>query len=355
MHTPDTADRTRPADDPGARAALARLELLVTRRLDGFLLGDHRGLVPGSGTESGDAREYQVGDDVRNMDWSVTARTAVPHIRQKIADRELETWIVVDLSPGVDVAGRFGSKRELVLAAVATVGFLSTGDGHLVGMVVAGHGGPKVLPPSGHRDQVRRLLEIVATTAADGNGSGLTAALQSVRTAARRGGLIVVVSDFLDDPRWERPLRTLAPRHEILAVHVADPLDIELPAIGSAILQDPITGDLMEVDVDRDLARDYARHTADHRESVREALRRCGAPVLALRTDRDWVRDVIAFVGLRRVGGLPTGVDVERDLPDDPAPTGDDGRDRDRRTGHDAGARPDRRRWGLRRRGDTRR
>ena len=347
MSTPDTARPTRPADDPGARAALARLELLVTRRLDGILLGDHRGLVPGSGTESGDAREYQVGDDVRNMDWSVTARTAVPHIRQKIADRELETWIVVDLSPGVDVPGRFGTKRDLVLAAVATIGFLSTGDGHLVGMVLAARGGPKVLPPAGHRDQVRRLLEIVATTPPAENGSGLSDALQAVRTSARRTGLVVVVSDFLDEPRWERPLRTLAPRHEILAVHVADPLDIRLPAVGSAILQDPLTGELMELDVDRELARDYARHTAEHRGTVRGALRRCGAPVLALRTDRDWVRDVITFVGLRRVGGLPTGDDIDRDLPDEHMVTGGD----DRARGDDSDRSAVRRRRRLRRKG----
>ena len=129
MDTENPHESTGPEPvDAGTRAALARLELVVTRRLDGMLLGDHRGLVPGPGTEPGEAREYEAGDDVRSMDWSVTARTTVPHIRQKIADRELETWIVVDLGPSIDVAGSYRTKRELVLAAVrAQVGVLDVG------------------------------------------------------------------------------------------------------------------------------------------------------------------------------------------------------------------------------------
>ena len=303
--------------DPGSRAALARLELVVTRRLDGVLLGDHRGLVPGPGTEPGDAREYQVGDDVRTMDWSVTARTTVPHIRQKIADRELETWIVVDLTPSVDVAGRHGSKRALVLAAVATVGFLAAGDGCRVGMVLVGRGGPRVLPPAGGRDQVRRLLEHAARAEPADSADPLREALLTVRSAARRTGLVVVVSDFLSEVTWERELRTIAPRHELLAVHLADPLDIALPVVGAALLQDPVTGEVMELDVDRELAGEYAAAAAAHRDGVHTALRRCGAPVLGLRTDRDWVRDVIGFVDVRRRGGLPSGADLARGLADD--------------------------------------
>ena len=316
--------------DAGTRAALARLELVVTRRLDGMLLGDHRGLVPGPGTEPGEAREYEAGDDVRSMDWSVTARTTVPHIRQKIADRELETWIVVDLGPSIDVAGSYRTKRELVLAAVATVGFLATGDGARVGMVLAGAGRPRVIPATSGADHVRRLLEDVARaetepTPAEGDRparGGLAAALTATRAAARRSGLVVVISDFLPDVDWERALRTLAPRQELLAVHVADPLDLALPVVGSALLQDPATGEVLELSVDSSLAEDYREASAAHRAEVRAALRRCGAPILALRTDRDWVRDVIAFMGIRRLGGMPAGGDLERDLPEGPVPEG---------------------------------
>src|SRR5699024_7522074 len=122
---------------------------------------------------------------------------------------------------------------------------------------------------------------------------------------------------FLSEIDWERSLRVLGTRHEFLAVHVADPLDITLPAVGAALLQDPATGEVLELEVDDTLAADYSRAAAEHRDAVHTALRRCGAPVLALRTDRDWIRDVIDFVGVRRQGGLPTGENVTRDLPDD--------------------------------------
>ena len=323
MSTADPHHGEGPVDgegsvDASSRAALARLELLVTRRLDGVLNGDHRGLLPGPGTEPGEARAYEPGDDVRAMDWSVTARTTVPHIRQTIADRELETWLVVDPAPSVDVPGRYGSKRSLVEAAVATVGFLSAGGGSRVGMVLTGDGRPRVLRSASGRDHVRRLLEDVSRARPRvAPGGTLDDALHAVRNAARRPGLVVVISDFLSEVNWERSMRVLGTRHEFLAVHVADPLDFALPAVGSALLQDPATGEVLELDVDDALAADYRRAAEQHRREVHDALRRCGAPVLGLRTDRDWVRDVIDFVGLRRQGGFPTGDGLVRDLPDD--------------------------------------
>lgn len=317
MTTPDEGGRANPVEAT-SRAALSQLELLVTRRLDGILNGDHRGLLPGPGTEPGEARAYEPGDDVRAMDWSVTARTTEPHIRQTIADRELETWIVVDLSPTLDVDGRYGTKRRLVEAAVATIGFLSAGGGSRVGMVITGDGRPRVLPATGGRDHVRRLLEEVSRSGPHVSpGGSLDDCLRAVRNAARRHGLVVVISDFLADVTWERSLRVLGARHEFLAVHVADPLDIALPAVGSALLQDPATGEVLELDVDDALAADYRRAAEEHRVRAHTALRRSGAPVLALRTDRDWVRDVIDFVGVRRQGGLPTGDSLVKDLPDD--------------------------------------
>lgn len=316
-----TAGEEARRDDPvdaSSRAALTQLELLVTRRLDGVLNGDHRGLLPGPGTEPGEARAYEPGDDVRTMDWSVTARTTVPHIRQTIADRELETWLVVDLTPSLDVRGRYGSKRRLVEAAVATVGFLSASGGSRVGLVLTGNGRPRVLRATGGRDHVRRLLEEVARSAPEVSpGGALVDCLHAVRNAARRHGLVVVVSDFLSELDWERSLRVLGARHEFLAVHVADPLDIALPAVGAALLQDPATGEILELEVDDALAADYRRVATEHREAVHTALRRCGAPVLGLRTDRDWIRDVIDFVGARRQGDLPTGENLDKDLPDE--------------------------------------
>ncbi|MDZ4234602.1 MAG: DUF58 domain-containing protein, partial [Dietzia sp.] len=212
----------------------------------------------------------------------------------------------------------------LVEAAAATVGFLSAGGGSRVGMVLTGAGRPRVLRATSGRDHVRRLLEEVTRAPARVSPGGtLDDALRAARNAARRHGLVVVISDFLADVDWERSLRVLGARHEFLAVHTADPLDIALPAVGAALLQDPATGEVLELDVDDALAADYRRAADSHRAEVHAALRHCGAPVLALRTDRDWIRDVIDFVGARRQGGLPTGENLVRDLPDDhPTPGG---------------------------------
>ncbi|RIV40657.1 DUF58 domain-containing protein [Micromonospora radicis] len=307
---------------------LRRLELTVTRRLDGLLHGERRGLLPGPGSEPAGSREYRPGEDeVRRMDWSVTARTTVPHVREVDADRELTTWLLVDASPSMEYGTAELDKRELAVAAVATIGFLTAGPGSRLGaQVLTPYGLHRVPARSGRTHLIRLLRALLAAPRFGGpdpetgrttDSAGLAEALAAVHRVANRRGLVVVVSDFLDglpdDPRlpaaWERPLRRLSVRHQVLAVEVVDPRELELPDVGLITLADPETGDCREVWTgDRDLRERYAAAAAAQRDQLRRALRRAGAGHLALRTDRDWAADIVRHVhAQRRLALAPAG------------------------------------------------
>lgn len=288
-------------------AALRSLELTVRRKLDGLLQGNHMGLVPGPGTEPGEARPYQPGDDVRRMDWAVTARTTEPHIRETVADRELETWLAIDLSASLDFGTAACDKRELAVAATAAVAHLTRGGGNRIGAVVATGAELRSIPARGGLAHVRWLVRRIAETprAAEGTRGDLAAAVEELHRPPRRRGLAVVISDFLG-PRegpafgWERGLRALSARHELLAVEVLDPRDEELPELGAVVLADPETGRQREVVTTPLLRKEFAAAAAEHREQVAAALRRCGAAHLVLRTDSDWVADIVRFVVMRK-------------------------------------------------------
>ncbi|WP_040836185.1 DUF58 domain-containing protein [Nocardia brevicatena] len=295
--------------DPRLSAALRTLELTVRRRLDGVLHGEHLGLIPGPGSEPGEARAYQPGDDVRQMDWSVTARTTHPHVRQMIADRELETWMVVDLSASLDFGTAACQKRDLAIAAAAAITHLTSGGGNRIGAVVATGERLVRIPARGGRVHAQSLLRSIATTphARDGVRGDLRGAIESLRRPQRKRGLAVVISDFLGEIDWQRPLRAISGRHELLAVEVLDPRDLTLPDLGDAVLHDPETGRTREFSITPTLRADYAAAARQHREQVAQVLRNCAAPVLTLQTDRDWIADVVRFVATRRHSlGAPT-------------------------------------------------
>jgi uncharacterized protein (DUF58 family) len=279
-------------------AALRTLEFTVRGRLDGLLQGNHLGLVPGPGTEPGEARPYQPGDDVRRMDWAITARTTVPHIRDTVADRELETWVVVDFSPSMDFGTAACEKRELAVAALAAVVHLTRGGGNRIGVLVATGDRTVRVPARNGLAHARGLLRTVAETPAapDGTRGDLAAAIELLRRPPRRRGLAVVISDFLGPLHWERPLRALSARHDLLAVEVLDPRDLELPDVGRVVLDDPETGRQREVETTPLLRREFAAATSAHRDSVATALRRAQCGHLTLRTDSDWVADTVRFV-----------------------------------------------------------
>ncbi|CAM2768100.1 DUF58 domain-containing protein [Skermania piniformis] len=294
--------RSGQLDDPRLAAALKTLELTVRRRLDGVLHGAHLGLIPGPGSEPGDARVYQPGDDVRQMDWSVTARTTHPHVRQMIADRELETWIVADMSASLDFGTADCEKRDLVVAATAAIAHLTLGGGNRIGAVVSTGAQLKRIPARSGRTHAQSLLRALATTAPapDGTRGDLKGAIESLRRPQRKRGLAVIISDFLGPIDWERSLRAISGRHDLLAVEVLDPRDLELPDVGDVVLHDPETGRTREFSITPQLQADFATAAQRHRDQVDAALRGCGAPVLTLRTDRDWITDVVRFVSTRR-------------------------------------------------------
>jgi uncharacterized protein (DUF58 family) len=312
-----------PAADPGLKelapeSRLRRLELTITRRLDGLLHGEHLGLLPGSGSELAGSHEYRPGEDeVRRMDWAVTARTTVPHVREVDADRELSTWLLIDATPSMDFGTAQLEKRELAVAAAAAVGFLSAGAGNRLGAHLIDATAVRRFPARSGRNHLLGLLRTLLVTPRGATGTAppaLAAAIDALHRAAPRRGLVVVISDFFDglpesqggdfgadEPEWERPLRRLGARHQVLAVEVTDPRELELPDVGVITLVDPESGLRREVSTgSRQLRERFAAAAQAQRHLVRQALRRTGAAHLVLRTDRDWVADVVRHVHLQR-------------------------------------------------------
>ncbi len=297
---------------------LRRLELMVTRRLDGMLHGSYLGLLPGIGSEPAGSREYRPGEDeVRRMDWSVTARTAVAHVRQVDADRELATWVLVDTTASMDFGTAEFEKRELAVASVAAVGFLTTGAGNRLGAHLLGPDGVRRFPARGGRNHLLGMLRTLLAVPRAAPGAApvpLAEAIDGLHRAVPRRGLAVVVSDFLDGldddglgpgaPAWEQPLRRLAARHQVLAVQIRDPREQELPDVGLLTLVDPETGRRREVPTaSRKLRERYAAAARTQQASIETALKRAGAARLSLRTDRDWVADIVRHVyAQRRLG-----------------------------------------------------
>jgi uncharacterized protein (DUF58 family) len=281
---------------------LRLLELDVRRRLDGLLQGNHLGLVPGPGSEPGEARVYQPGDDVRRMDWAVTARTTEPHIRETVADRELETWLVVDLSASLDFGTAACEKRDLAVAAVAAVAHLTGGGGNRIGAIIATGERTLRVPARGGLAHARGLVRKVAEMprAPEGTRGDLRDALEQLRRPPRRRGLAVVVSDFLGDLGWQRPLRGLSSRHELIAIEVLDPRDVDLPEVGTVVLSDPESGRQRQVHASALLRREFAAAAAEHRAAVAAAVRGAGGGHLVLRTDSDWIADTVRFVVARK-------------------------------------------------------
>jgi uncharacterized protein (DUF58 family) len=292
---------------------LRRLELAIKRRLDGLLHGQYLGLLPGPGSECAGSREYRPGEDeVRRMDWAVTARTTLPHVREVDADRELTTWLLVDSTPSMDFGTAEMEKRELAVAAVAAIGFLTAGSGNRLGAHLLGPEGVRRFPARAGRNHLLSLLRTLLTAPRGADGArppALAEAISTLNSTLPRRGLAVVVSDFLDglpdadvgEPDWERPLRRLAARHQVLAIEVVDPRELELPDVGVITFVDPEGGRRREVSTgDRRVRQRFAEAAAAQRQLVADAVRRSGATHLGLRTDRDWIADIARHVQSQR-------------------------------------------------------
>ena len=310
-----------------ADALLKRLDWTVIRRLDGLLQGDFRSLMRGSGLDLADLREYQHHDDVRHIDWNVTARLQQPHVRVFTEDREMAAWFLLDLSPSVDFGSGPQRKSTVLRDAVAVLARLITRHGNRVGAVLYGSRGQPlvdaVLPARGGRAHLLQLIHLIQQPPAPLNReAGCEAAngptrLSDLLTAAARTvhqrATVFVVSDFISEPGWEQPLGELARRHDVVAVRLLDPLELALPDLGLIPIRDAETGEQLLVDThDAGFRQRFARIAAQREAQLRESLARAGVDTLELSTDDDLADAVLRFVDLRkrrsRLGrGTPRG------------------------------------------------
>lgn len=304
---PDVQDIPRPSRlTSPSQTPVDRLRLTVLQRLDGLLAGDHAGLFPGHGTEKGEARPYVPGDDPRHIDWAVTARNHEPHVRDMIADHELDVWLVVDSSSSLGFGTGLATKHEIAWSAAGAFALLASTAGNRVGAVRTtpekGRARPKIFPVRGGSTHTGAVLSALRREPRDGEPGDLKGAIETVGRVARRRGMVVVVSDFLGEPDWERPLRSLSHRHEVVAVEIADQREMELADVGLVSVVDPETGRRRLLDTsDEGVRSAYEDLARQRRADVAFRLKRCGADRLLLRTDRDWVLDFVRFVSTRKV------------------------------------------------------
>lgn len=284
-------------------AALRTIELEVLRRLDGILQGDYEGFIPGHGSELGETRIYAPGDDVRRIDWNVTARTTEPHVRDTIADRELETTLVVDQSGSMSFGTSSSEKRDLAVAASAAVGYLAQRGGNRIGGLLLQGENRVWVPARSGRRHLQGMLFRMLESDRDTGTADLSAGLREAGRVARRRGLVVVVSDFLDGGAWEKPLAVLARHHDVLCVETVDPRELELPDIGTVTVVDTETGRKRWVNTSSVRTRvRFAEAATEQRAQIRGRIRAVGADHVVLRTDRDWVADIVRHVAGRRRG-----------------------------------------------------
>ncbi len=300
-----------------AERVLRRLEWTVLKRLDGVLMGDYRTLMRGAGLDLADLREYQLHDDVRHIDWNVTARLQQPHVRVFTEDREMAAWFLLDLSPSVDFGSGQQRKRHVSAEFVAVLARLLTRRGNRVGALLYGAGVDRLLPARSGRQHVLHLLHSIQNrpdaAGAAGGATRLADLLLAGANSIRRRSTVFVVSDFISEPGWEKPLAQLALRHEVVAVRLTDPLEQDLPDLGLITLRDAETGEDLLVDThDPAFRRRFAALAAEREGALHAALAHAGVDTLELSTEDDLTQAVMRFAELRRQrtrassgGGLP--------------------------------------------------
>ena len=303
---PDTNAATRQPTSLPAERLLQQLEWRVIKRLDALLQENYRTLLRGTGIDLADLREYQLHDDVRHIDWNVTARVGTPHVRVFTEDREMTAWFLLDLSPSVDFGPPGKTKRDQLTGFVAVLARLLTRHGNRVGAVMHGQSErDRVLPARSGRAHVLQLMHLLqpptkANAAEPAGATQLHLLLNSAQNSLRRRSAVFVVSDFMSAPGWERPLAQLAQRHDVVAVRLLDPLELELPNIGLILMRDPETGEQLHVDTrNSNFRRRYARLAAEREAQLRENLARAGADTLELATGDDLLDSMMRFMSLR--------------------------------------------------------
>jgi uncharacterized protein (DUF58 family) len=298
---------------PSPQALLQKLEWTVLKRLDGALQGDYRTLFRGHGVDLADLREYQLHDDVRHIDWNVTARLNTPHVRQFTEERDLTAWFLLDLSPSID----FGSqrrKREISEMFVGVMATLVLRHGNRAGAVLYGNQIDTVLPARSGRMHVLHLMQRMRArgTASAAGTTRLADLLERARPSIKRRSSVFVVSDFISETGWEPAMARLAQQHDVVAVRLYDPLEMQLPELGMVLMQDAETGEQIFVDTGARGFRERFEAAAERREAeLRASLARAGVDTLELTTEADLGDSILAFVDARKqrsrlaAGALP--------------------------------------------------
>jgi len=283
---------------------LRRLEFKIVRRLDGFLFGDYTGVFYGPSLDLAEVRAYQPGDEVRRIDWNVTARMNQIFVRQYLEEKELTAWLLVDLSPSMDFGTVKHFKRQIAIDFAGVAAYIITRHGDKVGVIGFPPGAGKVfVPPRTGRLQALRIVHAL-TTAAPASGGGrtdLAAALDRMERLLRRRSLVFLVSDFHSPAGWEARLAELGRRHDVIAVRIEDPRERQLPDVGGVYFHDPETGHQVWVDTsDRNVRDRYHELVAARDAELVQMMRRAAVDMLQLSTASSLVEALVRFVTFRR-------------------------------------------------------
>ena len=291
--------KERPGPGPTPEVLIRALDLSVGRRIRGLVPGEYRAADLGGGFELAQVRPYEPGDDVRRMDWNVTARTTIPHVRVHVPERALTTWLVLDTSPSMTFGTADRRKADVAEGVAIAVGHLATQRGNRLGLVTFGGAADRRLPPAAGRRGL--LATLVASRAADdattASNSSVTPAdaLTFVNGVAPRGGLVVLVSDLRGPRDWQLPLAAAAARHHVLVVEIRDPREDVLPDVGDLTLVDGETGREVRVNTSsRGLRERFATAAAEERGSLETTLRRLGVGHVVLSTSGNWLLTLAA-------------------------------------------------------------
>lgn len=282
---------------------LKRMEWSVLRRLDGVLLGDYRSLFRGTGLDLADIREYQPHDDVRHIDWNVTARQQTPYVRQYHEDREICAWFLLDLSPSMDFGSNERTKRELLAEVVALLGQLFSRQGNRIGAIIYSAGIDHVIRPGTGTRHLLHVLDRITRQPAPESApeTNLSDLLKSALSLCKRRSVVFVISDFISTPGWGKPMAMLAERHESIAIRLLDPLESSLPDLGLLTIQDAETGEQLQVDThDFGFRQRYEKICEQAEAELVEQLTRAGTDVLELATDDDLFDAMMRFIRMRR-------------------------------------------------------
>ena len=290
-----------PASTP--ERILQRIDWQVIRRLDGLLQGDYRSLFYGFGVDFADLREYLPEDDIRYIDWNVTARMNTPFVRQYVEDREITAWFLLDLSPSIDFGTKDNIKRAVLVDFVGVLARLLTRHGNRVGAMFYGSRVERTIPARGGRIQVLSLInDLLKQPSLYRTGlTDLRLFFESALHAIKRRSLVIILSDFISAPGWERPLSLLAQRHEVIAVTLSDPWERELPDIGPIILEDSETGEQIYLDThDRKFRQRFAEAGHIRAAELEKTFERHQVDLLPLSTGDDLVYSIVRFAALKK-------------------------------------------------------